>query len=124
MKKLLLISCVFLLMFNCNKPIEKPKNLISEDKMAEIFSDLYLYQQSHFINYYQNNAIQINEVDAEILKNHGISVADFKENFNYYVIQPDKYKNILIRVREGFEQQLPEQEREDLIKERNQQAAN
>lgn len=120
MKKVILILSLFSLVYNCAKPLQKPDNLISEDKMVEIMSDLYLYQQSHFVNYYQNNDIKLNEVDVEILNSHNVNVADFKQNFIFYVKQPEKYKNILTRVRDGFEQKLPEDERNALIQERKQ----
>jgi hypothetical protein len=88
MKKLVFIF-VTLCMFSCGDYIDKPKNLIEPEKMAEILADLAITDQAVII--YQNKNLEAGT--RFILKTHKIKSEDFVESFKYYVVK-DKMKNI------------------------------
>jgi len=88
MRKLVFIF-VMLCMFSCGDYIDKPKNLIEPDAMAEILADLALTDQA--IMTYQNKNLEAGT--RFVLKTHKVKSEDFVESFKYYVIK-DKMKNI------------------------------
>lgn len=102
----------------CSKTVEKPENLISEDKMVDILYDTYLYQQSAYLSEINKPELNFAYVDALILQKHEVSAEDFKASYQYYVLVPDQYKKILLKIRDRMEEQLPEEERKQRIQNR------
>lgn len=88
MKKLIFIF-VMLCMFSCGDYVDKPKNLIEPDVMAEILADLAITDQS--IMEYQNKNLEAGT--RFVLKSHKVKSEDFIESFKYYVVK-DKMKDI------------------------------
>lgn len=88
MKKLIFIF-VMLCMFSCGDYVDKPKNLIEPDAMAEILADLAVADQS--IMEYQNKNLEAGT--RFVLKSHKVKSEDFIESFKYYVVK-DKMKDI------------------------------
>lgn len=88
MKKLIFIF-VMLCMFSCGDYIDKPKNLIEPEPMAEILADLALADQAIMI--YQNKNLEAGT--RFVLKSHKVKSEDFVESFKYYVVK-DKMKDI------------------------------
>ncbi len=88
MRKLVFIF-VMLCMFSCGDYIDKPKNLIEPDAMAEILADLTITDQAVVI--YQNRNLEAGT--RFVLKNHKVKSEDFINSFQYYVIK-DKMKDI------------------------------
>jgi hypothetical protein len=88
MKRLIFIF-VMLCMFSCGDYIDKPKNLIEPEKMAEILAELAITDQAVII--YQNKNLE--EGTRFVLKNHQVKSEDFVESFKYYVVK-DKMKDI------------------------------
>lgn len=88
MKKLIIIF-VMLCMFSCGDYIDKPKNLIEKEAMAEILADLTINDQA--INLYPNKNLEAGT--RFVLKTHNVKSEDFVESFKYYVIK-DKMKDI------------------------------
>lgn len=84
MKKLILVF-VFLGLFSCSDYIDKPKNLVDQEVMAEIIADLVMADQVNFM--YQN--INMEAGTRFILKNHNVKPADFVDSFKYYVIKEE-----------------------------------
>ncbi|MCQ9641412.1 DUF4296 domain-containing protein [Chryseobacterium sp. WG14] len=84
MKKLMFIF-VLLSMFSCNDYIDKPKNLVDKDLMAEILVDLTINDQATFM--YQNSNLEAGT--RFILKSHKVKPNDFVESFKYYVIKDE-----------------------------------
>lgn len=107
-----LINCILicLLIAGCSKRVEEPKHLISENEMIELLSELYIYQQNSYLKDYSAEKTNISEVEAQIIENHGLSVEDFRENHQYYAVQPEKFKRILKGVKENLESRLSEDE--------------
>ncbi|MCS3867762.1 hypothetical protein J3D55_000678 [Chryseobacterium ginsenosidimutans] len=88
MKKLIFIF-VLMCMFSCGDYIDKPKNLIPKDQMAEILADLSINDQATFM--YPNSNLEAGT--RYVLKTHNVKSNDFVESFKYYTIK-DKMKGI------------------------------
>jgi hypothetical protein len=84
MKKLLFIF-VLLGLFSCGDYIDKPKNLIDKDKMAEIIADLAINDQAIFI--YPDKNMEAGT--RAVLKSHKVKPDDFVDSFKYYVIKEE-----------------------------------
>ncbi|MGH1518851.1 DUF4296 domain-containing protein [Chryseobacterium sp. JK1] len=82
MKKLIFIF-VLLGLFSCSDFIDKPKNLVDEDKMAAIIADLAINDQAIFM--YPNKNLEAGT--RFVLKSHNVKPDDFVESFKYYVIK-------------------------------------
>jgi hypothetical protein len=76
-------------MFSCGDYIDKPKNLIDKEAMAEILADLAINDQA--INLYPNKNLEAGT--RFVLKAHKVKSEDFIESFKYYVVK-DKMKDI------------------------------
>ncbi|WP_082377053.1 DUF4296 domain-containing protein [Chryseobacterium indologenes] len=88
MKKLIFIF-VMMCMFSCGDYIDKPKNLLDKDVMAEILADLALNDQA--ITMYPNKNLEAGT--RFVLKTHNVKSEDFVESFKYYVVK-DQMKEI------------------------------
>lgn len=84
MKKLIFIF-VLLSLFSCSDYIDKPKNLIDKDVMAEIIADLAINDQAIFV--YPDKNMEAGT--RAVLKSHKVKSEDFVESFKYYVIKEE-----------------------------------
>lgn len=109
MKKMVFFWLVTL--FSCVENVEKPKDLIAEDKMVQILTDIYIHQQSTYMNALGGKPLDYAKVNAHLVNTHGVSVEDFEKSYEYYLLNPDLYESILIEIREELESQLPQEER-------------
>ncbi|MCK0188848.1 DUF4296 domain-containing protein [Arenibacter sp. F20364] len=110
------------LLFSCNeKVVEKPENLIPEDKMAAILYDISLLNAGKIIN----ESI-LNEYDIEpmgyIYTKYGIDSVQFVKSDTYYAAMPTIYEAIYTKVQDRlvedekyFEEQR--QQKQDSIRE-------
>ena len=95
------IVAIFLaLLFSCNeKVVEKPENLIPEDKMATILYDISLLNAGKIIN----ESI-LNEYDIEpmgyIYTKYGIDSVQFVKSDTYYASIPTVYEAIYTKVQD------------------------
>lgn len=76
---------VFLGLFSCSDYIDKPKNLVDQEVMAEVIADLIITDQANFM--YQNRNMEAGT--RFILKTHHVKPDDFVESFKYYVIKEE-----------------------------------
>lgn len=88
MRKLIFIF-VLLGMFSCGDYIDKPKNLVDKDIMAEILAEMAINDQATFV--YQNKNLESGT--RYILKTYKVKPNDFIESFKYYVVK-DEMKGI------------------------------
>ena len=97
---------------------DKPKNLISEDKMVNVLIDLSLLSSAKGVN---KKLIERNGVtpDEYVYKRHEIDSTQFVESNAYYSYYIDDYKLILKRVQDSLDDlrfqynRLAEQEEKD-----------
>ncbi|MDL1913877.1 MAG: DUF4296 domain-containing protein [Bergeyella sp.] len=90
--------------FSCSKPpLEKPRHLIPEDKMASMIADFAINDQLGIIN-----AEGDLEVGSKyILKIHNVSGKNFLESYAYYTSQPDLLEKIFNTAQENIKKQDP-----------------
>ncbi|REC44830.1 MULTISPECIES: DUF4296 domain-containing protein [unclassified Chryseobacterium] len=89
MKKLIFIF-VLMCLFSCNEYIDKPKNLVDKDKMAEIVADLAINDQVIYL--YPGTNLESGT--RFILKNHQVKTEDFIASYRYYIVK-QKMKGIV-----------------------------
>ncbi|MEG0760314.1 protein of unknown function [Chryseobacterium piscicola] len=81
---------IFLLLFSCKEYIDKPKNLLTQDTMAELMAEMAINDQVSFL--YQGKNLESGT--RFILKNHKVKANDFVESYRYYVVN-QKMKSIV-----------------------------
>lgn len=82
MKKIVFVF-ILMCLFSCQDYIDKPKNLIPKDQMAEIIADLAINDQATYM--YPNTNLEAGT--RYILKSHHVKSEDFVESFKYYVVK-------------------------------------
>ncbi len=112
MKKLISLVFIIILSVGCHKIVEKPKNLVSQEKMTEVLVQIYLHQQPTYMNQIPSVEWNPTEKDIQIIQNQGLKVDDFTDSYRYYVVKPEVFSAILLEVRNELENMLPEEERQ------------
>ncbi len=115
MKKLISLVFIIILSVGCHKIVEKPKNLVSQEKMTEVLVQIYLHQQPTYMNQIPSVEWNPTEKDIQIIQNHGLKVDDFTDSYRYYVVKPEIFSAILLEVRNELENMLPEEERQKRV---------
>lgn len=98
-------------MISCTHIVEEPENLISEDKMADVLTEIYLHQQASYLNASAGKPLDYARLNLSLLEQQGVKLQDFEESYEYYVLNPDLYESILLNVRNKLENKLPEKDR-------------
>jgi hypothetical protein len=92
---------VFLLSACSNSTVEKPKNLIEEDKMVDIFYDLALLEA---IKAHNPGVIQeAKDPNKYIYKKYRIDSLQFAKSNRYYATDINRYKKMYGRVGKRLE---------------------
>ncbi len=108
MKKTIQILCFLLLLTSCNNlPVEKPNNLIDEDKMTNILYDLTLLDAIKSQNPYDSISQSI-KPRAYIYKKYNIDSLQFVKSNQYYISQIDTYKKIYDEINERLQKEKSE----------------
>jgi hypothetical protein len=91
------------LLFSCNeKVVEKPENLIPEDKMAAILYDISLLNAGKIINESILNEYDIKPM-GYIYTKHDIDSVQFVKSDTYYASMPTEYEAIYTKVKDRLE---------------------
>lgn len=92
MKKVIniLLASLVLVFVSCSETIDKPKNLVSKNTMAEVVADLALGDQMSYLN--ETGSMEQNTIF--IFKKHKISSKDFMESYKYYLSKPNEMESI------------------------------
>ena len=87
------IAYLFLAIFtlSCTEAIEKPKDILSQEKMSEIIADFAINEQSYTIG----GNINTENATRFILKKYNIKGQLFTDSYKYYITDPDTMKEIL-----------------------------
>lgn len=115
MKNLIFLSLIFLSIFSCApKNYDKPKDLIGKSEMIDILTDLYISQQGlqMFPIQNQDQSIDLAKDAVDIMKNYDITFHQFSESYKYYMMQPEKFKEMLNDVKKNLEDKLSNEEKE------------
>lgn len=81
---------------------EKPKDLISKDKMSDILYDMYIINAAKGVNrkLLENEGVV---PETYILTRHNIDSTQFANSNNYYAYNTDVYKSIVEKVKTKLE---------------------
>ncbi len=121
MNKILIYCFLFLTCICCqslDKPIT-PKNILTEDRMVEILSDMAFINAAKSSN---RKVFEENSINPEsiILKKYNIDSATFAQNNAWYSSKFEKYKDIVTRVKANIEKETTRhkelQKKEDSLK--------
>lgn len=88
MHRLLII--ILLSLVSCSKLMDKPKNLLTEDQMAEIIADFAIADQS----FNMDISMTQQESSKYILKKHKIKGQTFVDSYQYYLSKSNQLENI------------------------------
>lgn len=103
MKKIAGILCAMLLLAGCNdKPVEKPDNLIPEDKMVDIIYDLSLLDAIRLSDPVSIVERKINP-STYIYEKYKIDSLQFAQSNRYYASDIDGYTELYKRVEARLE---------------------
>ncbi len=105
MMKRYLLLLLFGVFFSCeNQLVEKPDNLIDEDKMVEVLYDLSVLEA---IKSQRSVELAQSGVDYKtyIYEKHKIDSVQFAKSNRYYASDLDNYKKIFDKVKERIEKQ-------------------
>lgn len=110
MKNWLICIGAFLVFLSCNHELKKPDDLIPEKKMKAIIKDIYLYKQVRNYRLAPNLPIPP-KTNLALLKKHGVTLEQFQDSYQYYIIDNAAYDEFLEEIRLELEAELPEEER-------------
>ncbi|SIP94462.1 DUF4296 domain-containing protein [Maribacter ulvicola] len=116
MKHLLFLVAIFLLVSSCTEElIEKPDNLIPEDKMVLIIKEMAIVNAAKATNLgkLRENGI---EPTFFIFKKFEIDSAQFVNSDRYYASKPLQYENMYKKVESDLEKQRLQLEAEKKIR--------
>ncbi|WP_299218879.1 DUF4296 domain-containing protein [uncultured Aquimarina sp.] len=93
-----------LIVFSCQSldKTQKPENLLAEDKMVEILTDIAFVKAAKG-SYKKVFDIEKINPESYILKKHGVDSLVFAENNNWYINQLDEYEEIFKKVKSNLE---------------------
>lgn len=90
----------------CQPPADdQPDNLIPEEKMAQVLTDIHLTEAR--VNKLgmpntDSSALVYKRLEAQVFTKHGIDTAAYRESYGYYAANPDRlariYKNVVSRL--------------------------
>ncbi len=101
-----IVFFLILSIFSCSKFVEKPKVLVSEEKMAEILVELSLNDQAPLTKAKMPN---VEAGTRYILKKNNVSAKEFSDSYQYYAITK-KLSKILENAQEILLERYPETE--------------
>ena len=98
-RNLLLLFCFFVF-FQCKSNKSIPENILNDDKMVSILTDIHLAEgYSRIAGVYGDSAKEVLPAYYElILKKHEVERKTFTESYYYYSTEPEKMNNIMNRV--------------------------
>jgi hypothetical protein len=103
-KKLFLLSIIMVAFAACQdiEKSEKPENLISEDKMVDIITEISLMQSARNFSkrIFENTGIEGKEY---IFEKYDVDSVQFKHSNDYYADNYEIYQRIYDSVKQGFE---------------------
>lgn len=85
---------------------DKPKNLIPEDKMAKVLSEIHILEAQinnlHF-QHEDSSVFVYQKKRFELMKTFKLDTATFRVSLKYYLLNPDKMKGIYTEVKKNLE---------------------
>lgn len=104
MKKTVFLLMTALMLWACSSPINKPKNLVAEDTMAEIIAELALTDQMSILNASGNMETQT----VFVFKKYGITSKQFNDSYKFYLAEPGSLEDIFDEAQEKLKEKDPD----------------
>jgi len=86
---------------------DKPNDLIAEDKMAVILSDIHVLESQvndmHFVNT-DSSLLIYQKMKFKTLQKHSVDTANFNKSLRYYIANPASLKDIYVNVKKHLEE--------------------
>ncbi|NNG11032.1 MAG: DUF4296 domain-containing protein [Arenibacter sp.] len=97
------VLLVFIMLLSCNeKVVEKPENLIPEEKMISVLYDMAVINAAKNMN--QDILLEYDiEPMAYIYSKHGVDSLQFVKSDLYYASNPSEYETIYTAVKDKLE---------------------
>ena len=86
---------------SCNNfRVKAPKDLLSEDRMVEIITDVEIIEGKLLFNNERNGSAEAlkDSYYRQLFEHHNITKEQFINSINYYTQKPDMLENIMARV--------------------------
>lgn len=85
---------------------DKPENLILEDKMAKVLTEIHILEAQinnlHF-QHEDSSVFVYQKKRFELMKTFNLDTATFRVSLKYYLLNPDKMKGIYAEVKKNLE---------------------
>lgn len=81
----------FFLIIACNDLVDKPKVLLSKEKMSAIIADFAIYEQAYSVR----PDINMEAASRYVLVKHKTTASIFRESYHYYLVHPGALEDIL-----------------------------
>ncbi len=85
---------------------DKPENLILEDKMAKVLTEIHILEAQinnlHF-QHEDSSVFVYQKKRFELMKTFALDTATFRISLKYYLLNPDKMKGIYVEVKKNLE---------------------
>lgn len=115
----ILLSVCFFILLSCDKPpVEKPADLIGEEQMIDLLTDIHLAEATFMNRHYQDSLLS-NSSSANfyysVLKKHQVADTVFEKSYVFYLSQPKKFEKMYRLVMNNLnemEQEFSGRERE------------
>ena len=98
---------LIVLLFSCQKGVEKPEKLIEQDEMVDILYDFALLEGVR--SDYSLNQTSLNPEEF-IYKKYKIDSLQFAQNNAYYAADVQKYKEMFQKINEKIDSQKAEKD--------------
>lgn len=109
MKKAIAIVVLLVIIISCvEKGMEKPKNLISKDKMVDLLYDMHISNKTRNIKNLEKE--KNSNYHAIISEKHQIDSTRFKESHAYYMYYIAEYEAIYKKLEARFDTVFKKQE--------------
>jgi hypothetical protein len=116
-----ILFCILFFFFSCQHALEKPDNLLSEEEMVAILTDIYLYKQSP-----ENTPLSKDDAFdtyVSIFKAYNTTKEIFQNSYDYYYadieaiqhIYDDVTDNLKDKLTKEQQQQMQEEEKEKVV---------
>ena len=81
-----------------NDQIEAPKDIITEDKMVEVITEIELTQALIKVKFANQDTVNQQQLFDEVYKDFNISEEEFNNSLTYYCQEPKLLEEIYIKV--------------------------
>ena len=86
---------------------DKPENLLDQDKMVNIMTDIHLIEaeiNNLHLQHQDSSVFMYQKLKVKMLKKYDTDTASFNASFKYYLLNPDKMKPIYVEVKKKLEE--------------------